>query len=84
MDRDLRIAPHESFEIHELLTFKNLCATKSAMMSKLVQDEALRTLLVSDVATTKQQVMELKTLLEASSMKEPEMVKNPDLLDYQS
>lgn len=36
---------HETLELHELLTFKNLCLTKTTTMSALVQDEELKNLL---------------------------------------
>jgi similar to spore coat protein len=36
---------HETLEIHELLTFKNLCLTKSTAMSALAQDDELKQLL---------------------------------------
>lgn len=59
-----KIAPHESFEIHELLTFKNLCATKSAMLAGAVEDARLRDLLEGDINMSRQQISELKNLLE--------------------
>ncbi|MRH41435.1 hypothetical protein GH741_01950 [Aquibacillus halophilus] len=40
-----KMGVHEKLEIHELLTFKNLCLTKSTAMSALVQDEELKQLL---------------------------------------
>lgn len=60
------IAPHETFELHELLTFKNVCATKAASMVNLVQDSELKSLLQQDVATTKNQVKELQNLIQSS------------------
>jgi similar to spore coat protein len=61
-----KIAPHETFEIHELLTFKNVCATKSATMGALVKDEELKALLHQDFSVSKEQIKELKSLLESS------------------
>ncbi|MDW8800246.1 spore coat protein [Clostridium sp. A1-XYC3] len=62
------IAPHESFELHELLTFKNVCLTKSTTMSTLVTDERLKSLLQQDVTTTQGHIKELRNLMEQSSM----------------
>jgi similar to spore coat protein len=45
------LALHETLEVHEILTFKNLCLTKSTTMSGLVQDEELKTILSDDVAS---------------------------------
>jgi similar to spore coat protein len=33
---------HETLDIHELLTFKNLCLTKAATMGVLATDEQLK------------------------------------------
>nr|WP_313781745.1 hypothetical protein [Paenibacillus larvae] len=35
------LAVHETLEVHELLTFKNTCMTKSVAMQGLVSDPAL-------------------------------------------
>ncbi|WP_147535518.1 single-stranded DNA-binding protein [Bacillus marasmi] len=40
---------HETLEVHELLTFKNLSLTKSFLMGKLVQDPELKTILNAEV-----------------------------------
>ncbi|MCX7747718.1 MAG: hypothetical protein N2645_12655 [Clostridia bacterium] len=61
------IAPHETFEIHELLTFKTLCATKSATMSKLVSDSELKSILQDDVSASKDAIRELQSLLQRST-----------------
>ncbi|QGU96019.1 hypothetical protein GOM49_13785 [Clostridium bovifaecis] len=62
------IAPHESIELHELLTFKNLCLTKSITMSPLLSDKELKSILQQDVTTTKRHIEELKELLEHSCL----------------
>lgn len=62
------IAPHESIEVHELLTFKNLCAMKTSSLAGLIQDEELKSILLSDVNQTKQQIVDLKNLLTMSNM----------------
>ncbi|WOC58899.1 DUF892 family protein [Bacillus halotolerans] len=54
---------HETLELHELLTFKNLCLTKSSTMTGFVQDEELKSILEQDAQKTKQQVARLQELL---------------------
>jgi len=58
-----KIAPHEAFELHELLTLKNISATKSAVMGGLVQDPALKEILKQDFNTCQVHLKELKNLL---------------------
>ncbi|MFC3885706.1 hypothetical protein ACFOU2_20410 [Bacillus songklensis] len=54
---------HETLEVHELLTFKNVCLTKSTTMSGLAQDEELKALLSTDVSTGKQHIQQLQGFL---------------------
>lgn len=61
-----KIAPHESFDLHELLTFKNVCATKASIMSGLAGDSELKTLLQQDFTASRQHIQELQELLRAS------------------
>jgi similar to spore coat protein len=49
-------APNETIQLHELLTFKNLCLTKSFTMSPLVSDDELKTILQQDVNKTQQHI----------------------------
>lgn len=51
---------HESIELHEILTFKNVCLTKSIGMSPLVSDNELKTILQQDAAATQRHIQELK------------------------
>ncbi len=53
------LAPHETYELHELLTFKNLCLTKSATMSGLAQDQELKSILEQDATKTKGQIQRM-------------------------
>lgn len=62
-----QIAPHEVLELHELLTFKNVCATKSATMSGLVKDDELKTILQQDFALGKEHIKELNDLMVGAS-----------------
>ncbi|MBB2183618.1 spore coat protein [Lachnospiraceae bacterium MD1] len=61
------IAPHEALELHELLTFKNVCATKSASMAALVKDDELKTILEQDFNTSKEHIKELQDLMVGAS-----------------
>jgi similar to spore coat protein len=57
------LAPHETYELHELLTFKNTCLTKSATMSGIVQDPELRSILNQDVTKTKDQIQRIQEFI---------------------
>nr|WP_263328589.1 hypothetical protein [Neobacillus sp. Marseille-Q6967] len=57
------MAPHETYELHELLTFKNLCLTKSTMMGGLVQDSELKNILQQDVTKTKGQIQRMQEFM---------------------
>lgn len=54
---------HETVDAHELLTFKNLCVTKSALMSGLVKDEELKTLLENDATIGQGHIQQLQAFL---------------------
>jgi similar to spore coat protein len=54
---------HETLDLHELLSFKNLCLTKATTMSVLAQDEELRAILSADVTTGIQHVQQLQQFL---------------------
>jgi similar to spore coat protein len=60
------IAPHETYDLHELLTMKNVSATKCFAMSKLVKDEDLKSILQQDLITSKEHIRELEALIETS------------------
>ena len=51
---------HEFLEIHELLTFKSLCLTKSSVMQALVTDERLKEMMQQDVTMSTRHIEELK------------------------
>ncbi|RFU61625.1 hypothetical protein [Peribacillus glennii] len=50
---------HETLELHELLTFKNNCLTKSSTMGALAKDDELKRLLALDVKQSKQEIEQL-------------------------
>jgi similar to spore coat protein len=60
---DKEFALHETMEVHELLTFKNVCMTKSMTMQALVSDERLNSLLQTCTATDRQHIEDLQGLL---------------------
>jgi similar to spore coat protein len=62
------IALNESLQLHELLTFKNLCLTKSITMSPLTSDSQLKSILENDVTLTQKHIRELKGIMEHSSI----------------
>jgi similar to spore coat protein len=61
------IAPHEAFELHELLTFKNVCATKSVTMAGLVKDEELKSIMQQDFSVSQGHIRELQNLMQGST-----------------
>jgi similar to spore coat protein len=54
---------HETLEVHELLTFKNNCLTKSTTMSVLAMDEELKTILANDLTAGQQHITQLQQFL---------------------
>lgn len=67
MNTNVKLAPHEAFELHELLTFKNVCATKASSMSALVNDEELKTIMQQDLTTSQGHIKELEDLIKQSN-----------------
>ena len=60
------IGHHETYELHELMTFKNVCATKAAAMAGMVTDPELKAILQQDVQTTKGHLKDLQNILQSS------------------
>ena len=54
---------HETLEVHELLTFKNLVLTKATLMSGLAQDQELKGILSNQVDIGIKEVQRLNELL---------------------
>jgi similar to spore coat protein len=54
---------HETLDLHELLTFKNLCLTKATTMSVLAQDPELKAILSEDVVNGTQHIHQLQKFL---------------------
>ncbi len=61
-----KIAPHETFGIHELMQLKNICALKSSGLTGSVADPGLRSILESDLQTSQRQIKELRALIQQS------------------
>ncbi|WP_446786513.1 hypothetical protein [Macellibacteroides fermentans] len=66
------LAPNETMQLHEILTLKNLCLTKSVTMSPLAVDEELKLILQNDATKTAQHIKELKNLMEQSGLADAE------------
>lgn len=63
------IAPHEAFEIHELLQLKNNYALKASGLSGMVADPKLRLILETELQKTQAQIKDLRDLLQNSDMR---------------
>jgi similar to spore coat protein len=62
VDQTLRLAPHETMEIHEMLNFKTLCLAQSKFMQGLVFDRDLKHLMQKDVELTIKHIEQLQGL----------------------
>lgn len=54
---------HETLDLHELLSFKNLCLTKATTMSALAQDEELKAILSDEVTAGIHHIQQLQQFL---------------------
>lgn len=70
------IAPNETMQLHEILTFKNTCLTKSVTMSPLVSDDELKTILQQDANTSQKHIKELRDLMKKSNIATSENMKS--------
>lgn len=60
------ITPHETLQLHELLTLKNLSLTKAITMSPLVEDNELKSIMKENVSGEQIQIGELRAYMEQS------------------
>lgn len=67
MNTGKSIAPHETLVLQEILSFKNLCATKAVSMEMLVKDEELKSMMQEDFNISQGHIRELQSLLQSSS-----------------
>jgi similar to spore coat protein len=65
------LAPNETMQLHEILTLKDLCLTKSVTMSPLVSDDELKAILKNDIKTTEKHIKDLRGYLEQSMVASP-------------
>lgn len=61
-----KLAPHELLDLHELLSFKNLCATKSSTMQGLIEDQKLKDIVSNDLNSTKRHIQDLQNVISSS------------------
>jgi similar to spore coat protein len=55
-------AVHETLELHEIISFKTLCLTKSKIMQALVSDSALCELFQEDIQQTTKAIKDIQNL----------------------
>ncbi len=60
---NIRIALHETMQIHELLNLKTVCMTTSKLMEGVVFDQDLKKLLEKDVQSSMTDIGVLQALL---------------------
>jgi similar to spore coat protein len=60
------ITPHETLQLHELLTLKNLSLTKAITMSPLVEDNELKSIMKENASAEQIQIGELRAYMEQS------------------
>ena len=70
------ITINESIQLHEILTFKNLCLTKSITMSPLVSDDELKSIIQQEITVSKAHIEELRGLMEKLSITTLENIKS--------
>ena len=70
------ITINESIQLHEILTFKNLCLTKSITMSPLVSDDELKSIIQQEITVAKAHIEELRGLMEKLSITTLENIKS--------
>ncbi|MGE5396249.1 MAG: hypothetical protein ACM3MK_01790 [Chitinophagales bacterium] len=68
-----RLAPHEMLELHEILSFKTLCASKASAMMSMAQDPEIKKLLQDDISSSKQHIQRLEDFLRVG-------LENPSLM----
>lgn len=59
----MKLAMHETLDLHEILSFKNVCVTKAASMQGMVSCPQLRSFLQQDVQKGQQMIREIQGLL---------------------
>ncbi|MDB4868721.1 MAG: hypothetical protein JWR03_3054 [Cohnella sp.] len=62
------LAVHETMELHELLTFKSVCATKSKAMQTMVTDDDLKLLMQRDVEQSRDALSAMQGFLQRAPL----------------
>lgn len=78
MNTEKKLAPHETFDLHELLNLKTVSATKSATMVGLVKDEKLKRILNGNLTSTQEHIRELQNLIQSSVLAPSNINENTD------
>lgn len=60
----MKLAPHEHYEIHELIQLNNIRALKASGLTNNVADPALRSLLERDLENAQTNIQELRGYLQ--------------------
>ncbi len=63
------LSMHETLNLHEILTFKNVCVTKASTMQALVSDEQLKAMLRQDVEFGQRHIKEIQGILSSHVQK---------------
>lgn len=61
------LAPHETLDMHELLTSKTICLIEAKARLQLVQDPALKTLIEQDIQQTTNAIKQMQTILSSAA-----------------
>lgn len=62
-----KMAPHETLQLHEILTLKNLTLTKTVTMLPLVKDPELKEIMQNEVGITEKHIEELRNIININS-----------------
>ena len=54
---------HETVELHELLSFKNVCLAKEIAMQTMVKDSELQSIIRQNIEKSQQHIRDLQNLL---------------------
>ncbi len=63
---NFKITPRETLDLHELIAFKVITATKAQAVKGLVKDKELKKMIEQDYETLKDHISELKELIKTS------------------
>lgn len=62
------IAPNETMQLHEILTFKNTCLTKVLTTAPLISDDELKSILQEEAKVSQKHIEELRELMKKSNI----------------